>query len=35
MFQGSGVPKVPPAQLMLEVEEQLLALDQELRVEIH
>jgi len=35
MFQGSGVPKVPPAQLMLEVEEQLLAIDQELRVEIH
>ncbi len=35
LFQGSGVPKVPPAELMAEVEEQLLAIDRELRAEIH
>ena len=35
LFQGSGVPKVPPAELLSEVEEQLLAIDQELRTEIH
>ena len=35
MFQGSGVPKLPPAELIAEVEEQLLALDRELRAEIH
>ena len=35
LFQGSGVPKVPPAELMSEVEEQLLAIAQELRAEIH
>lgn len=35
LFQGSGVPKVPPAELLSEVEEQFLAIDRELRTEIH
>ena len=35
LFQGSGVPKVPPAQLLSEVEEQLLTIDQELKAETH
>ena len=35
MFQGSGVPKVPTNELVAEVEEQLQAVEEELRAEGH